>query len=228
VSSLDPFRTGPAPRLFVFPVVTWEGNTAKTKGLTLRERRFLRLVLVRGLSLKDAYAQTANPNQVLAESTADSNGCRLYARIKAKLGAHDWQGKLDAVDLGDTRLLEEISAGLRAMKTEFYQGVAVADCEDNGTRQRARELLADILGKRKAPPMELSTLAPLLVEIVRPPPRQIDPPTATAAPPSLDPDLPAGGTAIPPAPLPGAATAATPPRGLTIRHLDGTELHSDG
>jgi hypothetical protein len=79
-----------------------------------------------------------------------SEASRAMARIKRRLGERTWQEKLEAADLGDTRLLEELSAALRAMKTEYYHGVPVAECEDNTNRQRALELLADILGKRKA------------------------------------------------------------------------------
>jgi hypothetical protein len=57
---------------------------------------------------------------------------------------------LESAGLGEMRLLRELEKRLGAMETHFYQDQVVADCEDNGTRMRATDLLADLLGKRKA------------------------------------------------------------------------------
>jgi HSP20 family molecular chaperone IbpA len=56
---------------------------------------------------------------------------------------------LEAFDLGVDRLFHEINQRLGAQKTEFYEGRAVAEVEDNATRMRATELLADLHGVRK-------------------------------------------------------------------------------
>lgn len=112
------------------------------------------------------------------------------------------------------------------MKTEFYQGARVADCEDNTNRQRCRELLAEILGRRKNS-VELTAPMPLVIEVVRPPARVVaDAPTPSPTAP-VSPADPSQGTTQT-APAPTSAAIPTPPRGLTIRHLDGTETRSDG
>lgn len=47
------------------------------------------------------------------------------------------------------RLAADLGELLQAKKTEFYRGRPVADCTDNGTRMRAVELLAELLGRKK-------------------------------------------------------------------------------
>jgi len=51
---------------------------------------------------------------------------------------------LDAADLGEMRTLRELDARLNAMETKLHRGIVVGEFEDNGTRMRATELLADI------------------------------------------------------------------------------------
>lgn len=48
-----------------------------------------------------------------------------------------------------SRLLEEIEKGLNAEYTKFFKDESLGEFEDNTNRQRARELLADLLGVRK-------------------------------------------------------------------------------
>jgi hypothetical protein len=57
---------------------------------------------------------------------------------------------LAAAGLDDLRLAKDIRMLLRAKKSEFYQGIKVADCTDNSTRMRAVELLAELLGRKKS------------------------------------------------------------------------------
>jgi hypothetical protein len=52
--------------------------------------------------------------------------------------------------MGEERLLSEINKRLQAKFTKFYKNKKLGDFEDNITRQRATELLAEILGKRKS------------------------------------------------------------------------------
>ena len=60
-----------------------------------------------------------------------------------------WQDILQAIGLDDYTLGGMLQWALNAKKTEFYQGEAVAEVDDNGTRLRATELLAELLGHRK-------------------------------------------------------------------------------
>lgn len=69
------------------------------------------------------------------------------------------------------RLARELDKMLGAMVTKYFKDQSLGDHEDNTTRMRAVELLADLLGKRKA---EL-TLHHDIVEIV-PAPRPEDQP----------------------------------------------------
>lgn len=77
---------------------------------------------------------------------------------------------LESAGLGEDRLAVEINKRLAAKVTKFHQDKIVCDVEDNATRMRATELLADLLHKRKT---ELDVHTDL-VEIV-PPPRPEDP-----------------------------------------------------
>jgi len=56
---------------------------------------------------------------------------------------------LEAAGLGYDRLLAEVDARLNAKVTKHYKDEELGDFEDNTTRTRATELLADILGVRK-------------------------------------------------------------------------------
>ena len=51
--------------------------------------------------------------------------------------------------MGYARLLEEVEKGLNAEMVKHWQGEEIGVYEDNTIRQRARELLADLLGARK-------------------------------------------------------------------------------
>ena len=74
----------------------------------------------------------------------------------------DWQGKLEAAGLGEERLLREINRRLKAKVTKYWQGVSLGDHVDNATRQRATELLAELLGKKKLE-LSLNTELPQIV-----------------------------------------------------------------
>ena len=114
-----------------------------TDGLTPRESRFLRAYMA-GSSLKDAWLIACPTSTNKDPSVA---GWKMLRRIKAKV---DWEGKLAEAGLDDLTLLRELRKRLRAKSTHFYQDMAVSDVEDNGTRMRATELLADLLGRRRA------------------------------------------------------------------------------
>lgn len=83
----------------------------------------------------------------VTEESAGTLGPRLYSRIVARV---PWPQLLALAGLDDARLASELARKLEAKKTEFYQGEAVAEVEDNGTQMRAVELLADLLGKRSS------------------------------------------------------------------------------
>ena len=117
---------------------------AKIYGLKPKERQFLK-VYFSTFDKQKAYLESHLTANVTKESLL-SVSSRYYQRIKAKL---DWPAFLEVVGLGIDRLALEIEKGFTAKKTEFYQGKAVAQCEDNAVRARTRELLADLHGLRK-------------------------------------------------------------------------------
>jgi hypothetical protein len=116
---------------------------AKGSHLTPIEAQFFRLY-IRGMTATDAYLKL-RPD--IKRESADAAGCRMLRRIKRKV---DWGSKLEEADLGEMRLLRELHKRLLAETTHFWQTEAVSNLTDNATRMRATELLAELLGKRKA------------------------------------------------------------------------------
>jgi len=57
---------------------------------------------------------------------------------------------LESSGLGEERLLLELEKRLNAEITKYYQDVSLGNHTDNAVRMRATELLAELLGKRKA------------------------------------------------------------------------------
>jgi hypothetical protein len=137
---------------------------AKASHLTPKEAQFFRLY-IRGMSATDAYLKL-RPG--IKRESANAAGCRTLRRIKRKV---DWGAKLEEADLGEIRLLRELHQRLRAETTHFWQDEEVSNLTDNATRMRATELLAELLGKRKA---ELNVHHDV-VEII-PPPKPEDEP----------------------------------------------------
>jgi phage terminase small subunit len=137
---------------------------AKGQHLTPKEARFFRLY-INGMTATDAYLKLCPHVQ---RDSADEMGCRMLKRIKRKV---DWGTKLEEADLGEIRLLRELHKRFRAETTHFWQNEAVENLTDNTTRMHATELLAELLGKRKA---ELNVHHDI-IEII-PPPKPEDEP----------------------------------------------------
>lgn len=116
---------------------------AVEKKLTPREVKFF-LAYIDGATYQDAYL-SIRPG--LSAESARKMGSRMAKTIKTKI---NWQGTLELAGLGEMRLAQEINLRLKAMSTEFYEGKAITDVQDNGTRMRATALLADLHGKKKA------------------------------------------------------------------------------
>ncbi len=112
---------------------------ANLKKLTAKEIKALELSFS-GMSDVQAY-QLTHPNATSV--SCNSNASHYFKRIRQKLTAID---ELKYRNLSYSRVFEELEKRLNAMTTEFYQGKAVAECEDNTTRMRATELLAKING----------------------------------------------------------------------------------
>lgn len=122
-----------------------------------KERRFLSEYFRNGCNAKRAYLKIA-PD--VTERTAEELGSKLLARVKKK---DCWIDILEAAGLDDMRLASSLDALLMAKKTEFYQGVPVAEVEDNSTRIRATELLAELRGRRKHEVSVVSELPQLVM-----------------------------------------------------------------
>lgn len=56
---------------------------------------------------------------------------------------------LESGGLGEDRLVKELEKGLNAKFAKYYQDEFLCELDDNTVQQRARELLADLLGQRK-------------------------------------------------------------------------------
>lgn len=126
-------------------------SKGRLKQLSPRERRFLRSYLGDGKRIVEAYkdcVRLADGTVPVSDATARVTGSNMLARLRRNPPL--WQEILAAAEIDDMALAGHIARMLRARKTEFYQGQAVAEVEDNGTQMRAVELLADVLGKRKA------------------------------------------------------------------------------
>lgn len=90
--------------------------------------------------------------------------------LKRILGKIDWPRLLGEAGLGEVRLLREVQARLAAVETKFWQGKSLGEFSDNAVRMRATEVLADLLGKRKA---ELNLHADEIVIRAAPTPEQL-------------------------------------------------------
>jgi hypothetical protein len=106
--------------------------------LTPREQRFL-FELASGKSGADAYLALGKCSRKSARESAS----RLYRVIRRKAGFHD---RLEAFGLGEARLAAEIEKRLNAMTARYYQDQSLGNFEDNATRMRATELLAQMNG----------------------------------------------------------------------------------
>ena len=122
---------------------------SKIKHLSLRERKFLRGWFA-GMYLVDAYTEAIRkPDGTVPvqRNSAAVAASQMMSRLRRSPAA--WQNILAAADLDDYTLALKLRELLNAKRTEFYQGEAVADVEDNGTQARMVELLSEILGHRK-------------------------------------------------------------------------------
>lgn len=114
---------------------------AETGKLTPREAMFFR-AYIKGSKIGDAYlACLPEEHPQMNDDNARKAGWRMLRRIKQKV---DWPRLMESAGLGVMRVLQEEEKRLGAMKSEFYEGEEVAVVEDNGTRMRATELLADL------------------------------------------------------------------------------------
>lgn len=110
--------------------------------LTSRERRFLIKYLECG-HIGNAYLYISPKTKV---SNSFASGSRLMKNIKTKIS---WDQLLEEAGLGETRLMMELDKRLNAEHERFYQDKSLGTFEDNQTRMKATDLLADILGVKK-------------------------------------------------------------------------------
>ena len=111
-----------------------------------KEITFLHYHLVIGLSLSASYREIKFVKPQTKDESTRRSASRFFARIKQKI---DWPQLLELAGIGLDRVILELNDKLTAKKTEFHQGIAVAECEDNGTQMRALELLAELHGLKK-------------------------------------------------------------------------------
>lgn len=126
-------------------------SSGRMRQLTTRERRFLKHYLRDGMDQVDAYLEAvkkADGTYPCSRATAHVTACRMLARLRKSPAL--WQDILAAAEIDNYTLASDLHRMRTAKKTEFYQGEAVADVEDNGTQMRAIELIAELLGHKKA------------------------------------------------------------------------------
>jgi len=119
------------------------GEPRGFKKLTKNDCDFLRYI-AKGMPAKYAYLKI-HPD--VTPESANTLAYRKRAKLKKKI---DWQRLLEASDLGEERLLREIERRLNARITKYFKDISLGEHTDNAVRMRATELLADLLGKRKA------------------------------------------------------------------------------
>lgn len=213
------------------------GPSGKTRHLSPRERRFLEHWLGEGMTQTDAYlAASKRPDgsYPCSRTAAGVSASKMVKRLRSYPA--QFQAILASAGLDDYAFAGHLNRMLRAMRTEFYQGSPVAECEDNTTQMRAVELLADVLGHRKNA-VELSGALGLKGYVGVSPddwdesagpedqaPDAEQPAEASKPPaPPATPDEPAT-----PRELPVPTPAPVPRRGLSIKYLDGRAVHADG
>ena len=134
------------------------------RAMTAVERRFWFLYLTEAnLSATQAY-RLLRPG--VKDATCQTGGCKLMKHIREKIG--DAQ-LMEAFNLGVPRLYSELDQRLKATTPRYWREVCDEEdekdeeddqsmkskkskwifFEDNQTRMRATELLADLHGKRK-------------------------------------------------------------------------------
>jgi len=126
-------------------------STGRTKQLSPRDRRYIkyRFGPLR-MSQRDAFlaaVQRPDGTYPCKAESARQQGSRLEQRLRRNPAL--WSDIMAACELDDYTLAEGINWALKAKRSEFYQGALVAEVEDNGTRMRAIELIAELLGHRK-------------------------------------------------------------------------------
>jgi len=110
------------------------------------EIAFLHEHMINGLSLTAAYREVKKVRAGTKDRSVWRTSSRFFSRIKQKI---DWPQFLELAGIGVDRVIRELNDKLTCKKTEFHQGIAVAECEDNGTQMRALELLAELHGLKK-------------------------------------------------------------------------------
>jgi hypothetical protein len=114
--------------------------------LTIKEKKFLKALFSNGFQIAKAYREATPNGDQLKRSTAESNGSKLYSRIRKK---ECWREALEAAGLDDISLAYEIKRLLRMKKVTYYEGKPIGKDDDAFIQLRAVELLAELLGKRK-------------------------------------------------------------------------------
>lgn len=124
-------------------------NLEKKYDLKPKELLFLKLLFDYKFDVIKAWLEV-HPKSKAEGRSINTLASRFYKKIKQKINIQEnYIDYLEICGVGFGRLTEEIQKGLAAMKTEYFKGIKVADCEDNTTRAKTRDLLADILGAKK-------------------------------------------------------------------------------
>ena len=143
-------------RPFFIGAQPWEGTLIKfekirTGQLSPMQRRYVRFRWGPDrMTQIDAYREAVRRKDgtyPVARNSASVAASRMEKRIRETPSL--WQGILAAAEIDDYTLAGALNWALSAMKTEFYQGQAVAEVQDNGVRMQAVQLLAELLGHRK-------------------------------------------------------------------------------
>jgi len=120
--------------------------------LSPRERRYIQYRYGPSrLSQVDAYLEAVKRPDGASPITRESAtvaASKLDRRLRSNPPL--WHDVLAAAGIDDLSLAEDLNWARNAERTEFYQGKPVATVSDNGTRMRAIELIAELLGHRKS------------------------------------------------------------------------------
>lgn len=125
--------------------------------LSPRERRYIRNRYgPKRMEQTEAYieatrrADGTTPNSSV--NSAKVSACRMDKRLRSRPAL--WADIMAAAEIDDYAIVHDLNWARTATKTEFYQGEAIAEVNDNATRVRALELMMELLGRKK--PLELT------------------------------------------------------------------------
>lgn len=133
-------------------------SRGKLRRLTHRERRYIRARFgPEQMEQTDAYmaaVRKSDGSYPCARATATVTACRMERRLRETPAL--WEEILRAAGIDDYTLAADLNRMRSARRIEFYHGHQIADVADNNVQMRAVELIAELLGHKRAGSLDVS------------------------------------------------------------------------